>query len=389
VPAFRPADWAAPPAWPTSEVLTRRPGWPVDPEVPQARTAPAEPAWPAPRHRAADLGAARVPSSRRHAPPSFLREPIVRKDVPAPLRRARHAAGEQDMLADTVPMSRPRHSKEETTGPLSSAVVHALPETPATGLRKFDLGTVPASVTPPRSWRKAAWFAVGTSAAVVLGLTVATTELMGRPVNDGALIDALPAYPTGPLTLGDLPHETTSSDTPVTRRPPRSSDRPSPGDAAPTPSEDSPPRDTVTGSTTGEESVVPTEPPSEDSTTTSPTTPAEPVRYTVGAAPVIASDPAEMGDRTEEYFRLVTSDPEAAHAMTTGDMAREGAKGIEARYDGVERVEVQEITIDRNQAITTSKVKVVHADGTETVEHRKLTFTWGGDPKIASETTTG
>jgi hypothetical protein len=74
--------------------------------------------------------------------------------------------------------------------------------------------------------------------------------------------------------------------------------------------------------------------------------------------------------------------------MTGGGMAREGAEGIEARYDGVARVEVQEITIDRNQAITTSKVKVVHKDGTETVEHRQLTFTWGGDPKITDETVT-
>lgn len=395
VPAFRPADTAAPPAWPTSEVLTRRPGWPVDPppesKVPQARTAAEAPAWPAPRHRAAALGSPRGPAQ---APPSFLRESIVRQDVPAPLRRRpRHAAPDPaapDVLADTVPMGGARHSKDETTGPLSSAVVYALPETPATGLRKFDLGTVPASVTPPRSWRKAAWFAVGTSAAVALGLTIATAELMSRPVSDGSLIDALPAYPTGPLTLADLPHEATTSDAPSTGRPPRSSDKPRTSETAPPPAQDSPPRDTVIGSTTSEESVAPTEPPSEDSTTTTPpTTPREPVRHTVGPAPVTPTDPAKMGDRTEEYFRLVTSDPAAAHAMTTGGMAREGAEGIEARYGGVERVEVQEITIDRNEAITTSKVKVVHEDGTETIEHRQLTFTWGGDPKITAETTTG
>lgn len=390
VAAFRPTDTAPPPAWPTSEVLTRRPGWPVDPEVPKARTA--APAWPAPRHRAAQLG---VPSSRRaaQAPPSFLREPIVGQDVPAPLRRRRHAAARPvapDMLADTVPMGGARHSKAEAADEEAGAVVYALPETPATGLRTFDLGTVPASVTPPRSWRKAAWFAVGTSAAVVLGLTVATTELMGRPVGDGSLIDALPAYPTGPLTLAELPHEATTSDAPTTHKPSRSSGRPSPSNAAAPPSQESPPQDTVIGSTTGEESVVPTEPPSEGTTTTPPTTtPGGPTRRTVGPAPVTPTDPAKMGDRTEEYFQLVTSDPAAAHAMTTGGLAREGAEGIEARYGGVERVEVQEITIDRNQAITTSRVTVVHKDGTETVERRQLTFTWGGDPKITDETTTG
>ncbi len=51
-------------------------------------------------------------------------------------------------------------------------------------------------------------------------------------------------------------------------------------------------------------------------------------------------------------------------------------------------MEVQEITIDRNQAVTTSTVKVVHEDGTETIEQRQLTFTSGGDPKITAEATT-
>jgi hypothetical protein len=69
-------------------------------------------------------------------------------------------------------------------------------------------------------------------------------------------------------------------------------------------------------------------------------------------------------------------------------MAREGAEGIEARYDGVERVEVQDITIDQGQGVTTSTVKVVHEDGSETIEERQLTFTWGGDPKITEDAVT-
>ncbi|GAB1508571.1 hypothetical protein [Actinophytocola sp. KF-1] len=388
--AFRPGDTAAPPAWPASEVLTRRPGWPVDePEVPRARGAADAPAWPAPRHRAQDWPAA-VPPSPRHAegtPPSFLRKSIVAADAPASPRRPRHAAEHADVLADTVPMGPPpKHSKTDT-GPLSSAIVYALPETPATGLRKFDLGTVPASVTPPRSWRKAAWFAVGTSAAVVLGLTIATSELMGRPVSDETLIDALPAYPTGPLTLAELPHHDETSDAPSTDRP-TTSTRHSTSATPSATTEDSPARDTVIGSTTGEVSVVPTEPTSEDTTTTSSATPAPPVRETVGDAPVTPTDPQKMGDRTEEYFALVTEDPAAAHALTTGGMAREGEEGIEARYGDVERIEVQEITIDRGKSETTSRMKVVHKDGTATIEERRLTFTWGGDPKIAADSTT-
>jgi len=108
----------------------------------------------------------------------------------------------------------------------------------------------------------------------------------------------------------------------------------------------------------------------------------------VGPAPVTPTNPQRMGDVTEAYYAMVTDNPEAAHELTTGGMAREGAEGIEARYAGVERVEVQDITIDRNQAITTSTVKLVHEDGTETIEQRQLTFTWGGDPKITDEATT-
>lgn len=314
--------------------------------------------------------------------------------VPVALRRAgaggRHAAPPKrkmvsaDMVLDTVPMGTVR----------AEAVVHTLSETTATGLRKFDLGNVPASVTPPRSWRKAAWFAVGTSAAVVLGLSIAAVELMGRPVSDGTLIDAMPAYPTGPLTLERLPNEETTTGpsntkkaTPPNRPTPSVSQPKRPAPQGPTSQDE--PHDTVIGSSAdGPTGNDPTsdDPTSQDMTST---TQQEPYRTTVGPAPVTPTDPAAMGDRTEEYFKLVTSDPSAAHAMTTGGMAREGAEGIEARYTGVRRVEVQAITIDRNEAVTTSTVRVVHDDGTETIEHRQLTFTWGGDPKITDEMTTG
>jgi len=320
--------------------------------------------------------------------------------VPVPLRRAgaeparaRHAAGparrrtiSSDMVLDTVPMGRVRHRRGDT-----GAVVYALPDasldTPPSGLRKFDLGTVPASVTPPRSWRKAAWFAVGTSAAVVLGLAAATVEFMGHPA-DGPVIDALPAYPTGPLTLEKLPiDETTSLPGRPTTRPDTS--RPNTvrhSDAPPTaqPSTADPGTTPPTGS--------PTAPGTGTGSTTpgTQTTPARPTRTTVGVgpAPVTPTNPQAMGDRTEAYFRAVTEDPAAANAMTSGGLAREGAKGIESRYAGVERVEVQQITIDRNQSVTTSTVKVIREDGSESIEQRRLTFTWSGDPKITEDSAT-
>jgi hypothetical protein len=280
-------------------------------------------------------------------------------------------------------------------GAASSAVVYSLSETTATGLRKFDLGNVPASVTPPRSWRKAAWFTIGTSAAVVLGLTVATAEFMGRPIGDGGLIDALPAYPSGPLTLAELPNQTTTEhDTERRGDGPATSTRRTPvSRSSTTPEQEAPASRTVTGGDVTSSSDAAEDPAGEapsEAISLESAAPAteEPTRRTVGAAPLTPTDPQAMGDRTEEYFRLVTTDPEAAHAMTTGGMAREGTAGIEARYGDVARVEVQDITVDRNQAITTSRIKVVHEDGTETVVVRRLTFTWGADPRITEDTIT-
>lgn len=372
VAVFRPMDSAAP--WPghRSEVLTRRPGWPVDepvyppPSVPFARAAEAE---PRPRHAApvawpSEQDLAGIPR-RRRAEPDRKPEPPKRKAVSA------------DMYFDTVPMGRVRPP---------AAVVHALPESAATGLRKFDLGNVPASVTPPRSWRRAAWFAVGTSAAVVLGLAFASAELMGKPVDKEPMIDALPAFPTGPLTLEQLPNEQTTSDPTRTSHPAHPSGR----TTSPPSRQSERPRDTVIGhtthdtTTTGDVTSTGTPAP----TTTPAPAPTPPPRHTVGRRPVTPTDPQKMGDLTEAYFSKVVEDPAAAHEMTTGTMAREGRQGIEERYGDVRRIEVQEITIDRNQAVTTSKVKVVRKDGSEAVEHRQLTFTWGGDPKITEDATT-
>lgn len=276
-------------------------------------------------------------------------------------------------LDDTAPQALvPRQREPE-------AVVYAVPDTPPQGLRKFDLGIVPASVTPPRSWRRAAWFAVGTSAAVVCGLAVAAVRLVGTPPATDT-IDALPAFPT--QELGTLPVDApTPAETERTRSSSPSSSRPQPDTArrtneAPAPGS----RDTTLPGSTADQSA-----PGPAGTFTPSSSP--PPRTTVGPEPVTPTDPEAMGDRTEQYFVLVTENPAAAHEMCAGGMAREGPEGIEARYEGVDHVEVQEITIDRNQATTVSTVKIVHEDGTETVEQRQLTFTWGGDPKISGDTT--
>ncbi|MGH3762918.1 hypothetical protein [Actinophytocola sp.] len=319
------------------------------------------------RHRRGSVNSAWTPAVR---PTEAGRLPAHARFAWAPPPRADDLTAE-----DTSPIALvPRQREPE------AAIVHEVPETPPRGLRKFDLGIVPASVTPPRSWRKAAWFAVGTSAAVVCGLAVAAVRFVGQPPSSNT-IDALPAFPTQELGALPVDETTAASRTSTTSSSSRSSSaRPDTASRTQDGQSSSRPHSSASGSSSG---TTMSDPTSSTWTTLTP-----PQRTTVGRAPVTPTDPEAMGDRTEQYFALVTEDPQAAHELCTGGMAREGPEGIEARYGGVDHVEVQQITIDRNTAETTSTVKIVREDGTETVEQRQLTFTWGGDPKISDDTPT-
>lgn len=270
-------------------------------------------------------------------------------------------------------------------------------ETPPSGLLKFDLGTVPASVTPPRTWRKAAWFAVGTSAAVVCGLAVAAVRFVGSPADQGGL-DALPWSPTRQLEIEQLPAERSDPTSAAASRPTSSRAAAAARDDTATPGRDTSGQATAT--TGGRDTGTPGSPagPAADGgpesqaqdVTGQGAAPAttRPVRTTVGAGAITAADPQAMGDRTEQYFALVTTDPEAAHRLCAGSLAGEGPAGIVARYAGVERVEVRHIAIDRGRSATTSTVAIVRADGTSTVEQRTLTFTRGGDTRISGDSAT-
>ncbi|NUT47951.1 MAG: hypothetical protein HOV94_11670, partial [Saccharothrix sp.] len=91
-------------------------------------------------------------------------------DIGEPDRSGRHRP--EDGAASWLPMG-----GELEHGPRDPAAARPLPpppdplaDTDAVGLRKFNIGLVPASVTPPRTWRLAAWFAVLSSAGVLVGL---------------------------------------------------------------------------------------------------------------------------------------------------------------------------------------------------------------------------
>ncbi|MBM7770192.1 hypothetical protein JOD54_000396 [Actinokineospora baliensis] len=260
---------------------------------------------------------------------------------------------------------------------------------PATGLAKFDLGSIPASVTPPRSWRHAAWFAVTSAMLVVLGITYAAVTLMTGPRRPD-VIEALPGLPSQfPRPLTDAPSGLTStpdrsqSATPSTTT---AGTAPTPESAA-APAEPPPPAPSGPGSA----AIGPSTTDSRPGTffEAEPQTGAAPRSTVVTPMLVVPSnDPDTMGDRTEAYYRDVVADPGAAFAMTSGHLRRQGQEQIQRRYADVTKVEVERIVIDPTRARTRSVLRVFRKDGSVSTEQRELTFSYGEDPLITADKTT-
>lgn len=296
-------------------------------------------------------------------------------------RRGRHRLGAAGATwTPAVPWYGPTQSRRDSiadTGPIRPVSVYAWPETPATGLRKFNLGTIPASVTPPRTWRRAAWFAVGTAVFVVLALCFAALRLVGNP-RRSATIDALPGQPSQQLLITDLPAQQSSAIPPTTRTTPPTSTTTTPRRTKQTPA-----RPNATGRplVIRPDGQIPVPQAASDQ----PSTSTPPARSTIESLPEPPTDPDKLGDRTEQYYAHVADNPAAACALTTGEMQAEGPGGIAARYPDVQRVEVKEIVIDPNWSYTRSVLTVVHRDGTTTTVRRELTFSPGDDPKISSD----
>ncbi|CRK59920.1 hypothetical protein [Alloactinosynnema sp. L-07] len=274
---------------------------------------------------------------------------------------------------------RPQPPREDDTDVLP-VIAGLFPDAPATGLAKFDLGSIPASVTPPRSWRRAAGFAVAASILVLVGLLYAASTLVTGPRRP-EIVDALPGLPSGPEMPIELPGE------------PLMSQRPAPSSAAPSTSASrtQPKRTTDRPRQPGPSAPGSTDQPTPTSSTVAATTTTTPTRTTVETPVLIGPvvDAKTIGDRTETYFSAVANDPDSAFAMTTGQARRDGEDEIQRRYADVTRVEVQKMTIDKNRSTTRSVLRVYRDDGTISTEERELTFTYGTNPKITQDIGTG
>lgn len=266
-------------------------------------------------------------------------------------------------------------------------------DTGPVGLRMFNLGGVPASVTPPRTWRRAAWFMIFSSAAALIGLVFVATALVG-PVQVADRVSPLPNLPAGPVivdstTSQPAPH----SHDPVSRRRPDD-----PTDSATLPltvlgegAAPTPVPGTGSGVPASSGSGVGSSPVTVVSSRTGVVgppagqvvapAPSPPLTTVTGSGPP-GTDPGTLANRTQTFFKEVTTNVAAAADLTAGTVRDDAQAIITQRYGQISSIQVQSIALDPNSGVTISLLRVVNKDGSTANQQTTLHFTLGTDPKI-------
>ncbi|MBW4716056.1 hypothetical protein [Saccharothrix obliqua] len=246
------------------------------------------------------------------------------------------------------------------------------------GLHKFNIGLVPASVTPPRTWKRAAWFAVLSSAAVLVGLAYAAAELVGVHPPEQRI--GMPAQLTASPLLSGFAAATTTPPTTAARLDVPRVDR---ADAAWSPGEARQPAAVVP--------VVPDTAPGEPVPDGVPgvgqrpgAAPQPTVTTVAGDAPAVV-DGAALVLRTQRFFEQAAANVDAAIALVSAAFRPDAEAQLEHRIGDVAAVRVSEITVDATRGVTVSTLHVTRKDGTTTTEKRQLVFATSGEPLIEAE----
>ncbi|MFD5092295.1 hypothetical protein ACFWMR_16965 [Amycolatopsis thailandensis] len=350
---------------------------------------------PPPRNRRApspgyapSSGRLPLPQPAREVPverPARVEVSFTEPVVPPSAEERRAKAAQRTKVTLTAPAPR-RPEPVETDDDVR---VYLAP--PLDGLSTFDLGSVPASVTPPKTWRKAAWFAAAASALVVVGLLFAGSFLVGKPAPEQQSQGGWPGYRGGsPLTNEGLAgNPTTQPQGGAAGNPSDSATDSSSQDDRSSSNSGTPSDDESTGdgeTRPGAGGPVTTGRPATSSSARPPQKPpVMPADRTTTTSPWYASQPdaQAMGDHTETFLNSVTTNPQQAAAVTSGGLREEGAQGLRERYADVAYFEVKKVSIDQRRGVTVNTVEVTHKDGTKTMEQR--TFTFGDDDKIVDD----
>ncbi len=93
-------------------------------------------------------------------------------------------------------------------------------------------------------------------------------------------------------------------------------------------------------------------------------------------------DAETLAQRSQDFFNTVTEDPEAAHELTTGELAEQGPEGLAQRYADVAYFEVRHVHIDTDEGVTVNTLRITRPDGSTTEVTRELTF--AADDRISA-----
>ncbi|MEV0678441.1 hypothetical protein AB0I60_18185 [Actinosynnema sp. NPDC050436] len=318
-------------------------------------------------------------------------------DIAEPERSGRHRLehGSGDLWLPLGPVPDPSPHAGQVVRPGALPVQRTrdpVADTDAVGLRKFNIGLVPASVTPPRTWKRAAWFAVVSSAAVLVGLAYAAAKLVGADSPEERI--GMPGYPTAsPLITGfDTPAPPVPTEVVAVR--PERPDRPDqPREeraAAVRGTDEVRPRTTADpappGAATGEPSTAGRPGAGPGRSTAEPADPSTaPTVTTVPGRAKPLVDAAAIVLRTERFYEQAVADAEAAMAMVSDGFRSDAEALLEQRFSDVSAIEVTAITVDPASGATVSTLRVTKSDGSTTTERRELLFTTAGDPLINAE----
>jgi hypothetical protein len=270
------------------------------------------------------------------------------------------------------------------------------------GLLEFDLGRIPAPVTPPRSSKHAGWFAAASSMIVGAALALLTSTLVGPPLAFRT-VEALPGLPGMRLDgAPPVPNLTGANSTRAAsgsgEHAPEPSVTPAPtsaggvsvlpvavgaapevaptGHRRPGPDRPSSQRPSPSGGQPAEQ-AAPVAPIRE-------TRPADSVPGMVAAGRQPA-DPDLLGDRAEAFYHLVISNPAAAYEMTSGDLRRRGVAAFRQQYSNMVRIEIKKITMSPAEGTAASLMVVTYDTGARITENRMIKFSDGDNPLIESE----
>lgn len=222
---------------------------------------------------------------------------------------------------------------------------------PAEGLQKFDLGMTPASVTPPPTWRRAAWFTVIASAAALGGLILASSLLVDYSRSSRGL---------------DLPQQLSPDGDPPSGTPVLA--------AQGLRSAQTPRWSPLADEGVGLGARQPARLPMVGAVVPIPLVPPLPV----------PSGTEAVQQRCDQYFAaLQDGDLRGAYAMTSDGLHAEGFAAFASRYAAATSIEVTEIAAEADHLVTA--VRITWADGTVGTQRRELWFSRGESPMISAD----